>query len=353
MSQRRLSAAERDLFTLVARATTANPFGPEREALDRRIAGGESTPGGDGLYDRVAARVKDLGQRLRTELRADYREYGAADGELVRSVGLFDLYHRHRLAFDGFILRQAGVETPLVPPFARELLADFSALGLSDDEVLRYFAIFYQMRRAFFFIESSLAGRAQCMQQLRFQLWNNIFTSDINRYERLLWNRMEDFSTLLLGETGTGKGAAAAAIGRSGYIPYDPRKGTFHESFARNFISLNLSQFPETLIESELFGHKKGAFTGAIGDHAGVFARCTPHGSIFLDEIGDLAVPVQIKLLQSLPEKVRDALGAQVPHPSRLGRPQEYASLALEMIRNPYFNGEDVRLDGAIRMAPR
>ena len=58
-------------------------------------------------------------------------------------------------------------------------------------------------------------------------------------------------------------------------------------------------------------------------------------------------------LLQSLPEKVRDALGAQVPHPSRLGRPQEYASLALELCRNGYFNGEDIRLDGAIRMAPR
>ncbi len=58
-------------------------------------------------------------------------------------------------------------------------------------------------------------------------------------------------------------------------------------------------------------------------------------------------------LLQGAPEKVKQALGAQVPNPSRLGSPEEYASLALEMCRNPYFNGEDVRLDGAIRMAPR
>jgi len=58
-------------------------------------------------------------------------------------------------------------------------------------------------------------------------------------------------------------------------------------------------------------------------------------------------------LLQGAPEKVKQALGAQVPNPSRLGAPEEYASLALEMCRNPYFNGEDVRLDGAIRMAPR
>lgn len=58
-------------------------------------------------------------------------------------------------------------------------------------------------------------------------------------------------------------------------------------------------------------------------------------------------------LLARLPDHVKEALGAQVPCPSRLGKPEEYASLALEMIRNGYFNGECVRLDGAIRMAPR
>lgn len=58
-------------------------------------------------------------------------------------------------------------------------------------------------------------------------------------------------------------------------------------------------------------------------------------------------------LLASLPEKARDSLGAAVPFPRRLGSPAEYAHLALAMIENGYFNGEDVRLDGAIRMAPR
>lgn len=58
-------------------------------------------------------------------------------------------------------------------------------------------------------------------------------------------------------------------------------------------------------------------------------------------------------LLESLPEHIRRQLGAQVPNPARLGNPKEYASLALEMIRNPYFNGTSVRLDGAIRMPPR
>jgi len=58
-------------------------------------------------------------------------------------------------------------------------------------------------------------------------------------------------------------------------------------------------------------------------------------------------------LLAAAPEAVKAALGAQVPHPKRLGNPDEYAHLALTMITNSYFNGEDVRLDGAIRMAPR
>jgi len=58
-------------------------------------------------------------------------------------------------------------------------------------------------------------------------------------------------------------------------------------------------------------------------------------------------------LLHGLPENVKAALAASVPFPKRLGQPEEYASLALEMIRNGYFNGEHVRLDGAIRMAPR
>ncbi|HEX8419743.1 MAG TPA: 3-hydroxy-2-methylbutyryl-CoA dehydrogenase, partial [Sphingomonas sp.] len=58
-------------------------------------------------------------------------------------------------------------------------------------------------------------------------------------------------------------------------------------------------------------------------------------------------------LMQGAPQPVRDALAASVPFPKRLGRPAEYAALALAMIENSYFNGEDVRLDGAIRMAPR
>ena len=58
-------------------------------------------------------------------------------------------------------------------------------------------------------------------------------------------------------------------------------------------------------------------------------------------------------LLASLPEEARKSLGQQVPHPSRLGDPKEYGALAAHVVENPMLNGETIRLDGAIRMAPR
>jgi hypothetical protein len=58
-------------------------------------------------------------------------------------------------------------------------------------------------------------------------------------------------------------------------------------------------------------------------------------------------------MLAAMPDQVRDSLGAQVPFPSRLGRPDEYAALVRHILENPMLNGEVIRLDGAIRMAPR
>lgn len=121
---------------------------------------------------------------------------------------------------------------------------------------------------------------------------------------------MEDFSTIILGETGTGKGMAAAAIGRSGHIPFNWKSGCFSESFTRSFIAINLSQFSENLVESELFGHTKGSFTGATYHHEGVFSRCSPHGAIFLDEIGEVSLTLQIKLLQVIQERVFSPVGS-------------------------------------------
>jgi NAD(P)-dependent dehydrogenase (short-subunit alcohol dehydrogenase family) len=61
----------------------------------------------------------------------------------------------------------------------------------------------------------------------------------------------------------------------------------------------------------------------------------------------------QTPMMAGLPQAAQDSLGAQVPHPSRLGKPEEYAALVEHIVRNPMLNGETIRLDGAIRMAPR
>ena len=62
---------------------------------------------------------------------------------------------------------------------------------------------------------------------------------------------------------------------------------------------------------------------------------------------------METPMLKGLPQAAQDSLGAQVPHPSRLGRPEEYAALVMHIVDNGYLNGETIRLDGAIRMAPK
>jgi len=309
--QLRLAAADRDFFGLVARAAFANPFTEARVALDAQLLGAAAPKDRPEQVDAVVARVRARLGRLAAAGAGRPAAYAAADAPLVLTAHLFDIFHRHLDDFDGLLREQLAADAESLPvPFARDALAALAQRGVAAGDAVRYFAMFYQLRRAYYFIDRSLTGESPAMRRLRAQLWDNVFTRDMRLYERCLWDRMEDFSTLLLGATGSGKGAAAAAIGRSGFIPFDPGAGRFVESFLRGFSALNLSQHPASLIESELFGHRKGAFTGAVEAHEGVFARCSPHGAIFLDEIGDVAVPVQIKLLQVLQDRTFTPVGS-------------------------------------------
>ncbi len=308
----KLPSADKTFWKAVSIAAFSNAFSDERRKLDDKIIG----PFTGSEIERVTALKEILAAKALTlDVRGlgSFQKFSDEDREITRIGFLFEVFHRYCLDFDQLIETQsrAGSSSCAVP-FAQEALAHLTRRGFTPQDAVRFFGIFYQLRRAYFFIFHGLIGQSPCMKQLRAHLWNNVFTSDIRWYDRYLWNRMEDFSTLLLGETGTGKGAAAAAIGRSGFIPFNPDQNRFAESFTANFISLNLSQFPETLIESELFGHKKGAFTGAIENHQGAFARCSPHGAIFLDEIGDVSTPIQIKLLQVLQERSFSPVGSHV-----------------------------------------
>ncbi len=304
-----LNRKEKDFFLILKETAFINPFSLRRQELNRKIAGIKDLAG-EQLLRKMISTVTDRIKRLETEEKDDLRLYTGEEREVMRIALLFDIYHRFIDDFEGLIKEQVGAgDTSCPVPFSKKALALIRKRGFNAGEALHYFAFFYQLRRAHYFIYHSLIGHSPSMEELRCHLWNNIFTFDSQWYESFLWDRMEDFSTFILGETGTGKGTVAAAIGRSGYIPFDEKKGCFTESFTSNFISINLSQFPESIIESELFGHKKGAFTGAVEDHQGVFSRCKPHGAIFLDEIGEISIPVQIKLLKVIQERTFQVVG--------------------------------------------
>src|SRR5688572_15368017 len=304
-----MATLDRDFFAALADVVFGNPFTPKRDALIVRLAPG--APKGDLISDREAL-TRVVAPKLEALLRdggAMLRRLSAEERRVVEPALLYVGYHRAVPHLDALIDRQAGQSTPLPVPFGDEIIGWLVGAGFPEERATRYFSLYYQLRRGFYFIHRSLAGRSESMRRFREALWNNIFTHDMRGFEAALWNRMEDFSTLILGETGTGKGSAASAIGRAAFIPYLPSEQRFAASFTDTFLAINLSQFPETLIESELFGHRKGAFTGAIEHHQGVFERCSPHGALFLDEIGEVSIPAQIKLLQVLQERTFTPVG--------------------------------------------
>jgi DNA-binding NtrC family response regulator len=305
-----LDKKSREFFSIVAKSAFCNPFGTESLELDYKVAG-RKYDADDILKKKIITNVRHRLHKISTRGKLNWRNFAGNDGELIRIALLFDAFYRCINEFDTLIAKQieAG-HTPCSVPFAKDILKLLRERGFSTEEARHNFAFFYQLRRAWYFIYYGLIGKNPSMEELRSHLWRSIFTYDPRWYEKFLWNRMEDFSAFLVGETGTGKGTAATAIGRSGFIPFDEKKGCFAESFTSNFIEINLSQFPEALIESELFGHKKGSFTGAISDHQGVFARCSRHGAIFLDEIGDISIPAQIKLLKVIQERNFSAVGS-------------------------------------------
>jgi len=321
---------ERDVPTVeaIGRLAYCNPFLEERIDLERRVLGKEFIPF-DAVWHpredvpddnpnvvRIGERAAALVERIRAELAggqaATERERG-----LYQDLCLYVLYYRVQIRLFDVLDRpkpgEAGRKAGFYREFASEmkrLLSDVG-MGLPDTQPPEHvFACFFQVRRAFHYTFRSMAGGSLPAAQLRAQVWQSIFSHDLRRYQRSLYRRMGDVTTLITGPSGAGKELVARAIGLSRYIPFDPGTCTFKESFEESFFPLNLSALSPTLIESELFGHRRGAFTGAVSDRKGWFEVCPPLGAVFLDEIGEIDAGIQVKLLRVLETRTFQQLGS-------------------------------------------
>src|SRR5215470_2307762 len=136
-----------------------------------------------------------------------------------------------------------------------------------------------------------------------------------------------DSTVLVLGETGTGKELVAKAIHN-----FSTRRG-------RPFVKLNCAAIPFDLLESELFGHEKGAFTGAIAQKIGRFEMADT-GTLFLDEIGDIPLALQPKLLRILQEQEFERLGCSRTHRVNVRLVAATHQDLAEMVRRKEFRSD-------------
>jgi len=167
-----------------------------------------------------------------------------------------------------------------------------------------------------------------------------------------------------------GVGTAGRVIGRNGVLPLDQFARVVQVNLIGTFNVLRLAA--ERIVATEPVDGERGvivntasaaAFDGQIGQAAysaskgGVVGMTLPIARDLADKLIRVMTIApglfQTPMLAGLPQEAQDSLGAQVPHPSRLGHPDEYAALVEHIITNPMLNGEVIRLDGAIRMAPR
>jgi hypothetical protein len=309
---KKLNPKQRDFFNQITGLAFVNPFSKEKEQADCELL--NVLKGKLSLLQRTEIIQKLLQDQFKLlEGATGFRinQFQGKTRETIKLAWLFYQYHEYLEQFNKYIKEQNSQGDELIElPFADKLIERFQEVGFTEMETKKFIALFYQLSRGFYFINSSISGDCPAIIELRMHLWNNIFTFNPQWYLKYLCGKMEDFSTLLLGATGTGKSLAAYTIGCSGFIPFDLAKKRFRESFTRSYQSINLSQYPASLLESELFGHKKGAFTGAIEQHQGLFARCSAHGAVFIDEIGDIDMPTQVKLLNVLQDRTFSPVGS-------------------------------------------
>ncbi|HEV7763420.1 MAG TPA: sigma 54-interacting transcriptional regulator [Thermoanaerobaculia bacterium] len=303
-----------ELAAEISALVYVNPFLEKRIEHERRILGDAYIPS-----QPFWSLEPDLRRKSNIDLIAEtcaalvtrlWKHDGPPANRAFEDVAVYFLYERYRDSILELIQHgQPGQRVAFYSAFKNDVIR---YLGDTADAA-HLFACFFQVRRAFHHIFRNIIGRSLPAARLRATVWQSIFTHDMRRFRRSVYARMGDVPTLITGPTGTGKELVARAIGLSRYAPFDERRERFTGDPESTFVSLNPSALSPTLIESELFGHRKGAFTGAIADHEGFLESTGALGTVFLDEIGELDSSMQVKLLRVLQTRTFQRLGDTTP----------------------------------------
>lgn len=325
-----IAESEKTLLSAIGNLNFTNPFTPERLVLEKRILGSAyrsyglvwNMHSGSASARSNVDRIKEISEQTACSLRKRLDSAGCSPTEeerdLYEPVVLYHLFEKYRAAMSERMLANPKETTY---PVYREFLADYNYFLRRPARTLpsiyspeKTFAMYFQIHRAFYHIFDFIVGSTLEAGALRAAIWESIFSSDIRRYHRVLYNRMNSITTLITGESGTGKELVARAIALSGYIPFHAGTTRFEMAYPACFKPVQLSAMPQTMLESELFGHRKGAYTGALSDRIGYLEECPFCGSVFLDEIGEINAETQVKLLRVLQTRRFQRLGDNAEH---------------------------------------
>ncbi|TDI37554.1 MAG: sigma-54-dependent Fis family transcriptional regulator [Acidobacteria bacterium] len=308
-----MTAEERVRVETLSALARCNPFLPERKEHERATLGDafeDVSPVWSKHLDRenpnvvkIAARAEPLARSLKKR-QSDGQKPTEEEHRLIEEVVFYLLYGRFEQAFERAMAQPDVTFYDDFVKAARDYLPSVSERALPH-----WFAFLFQVRRASYHIFDFVVGKSLPAARLRGAIWQSIFTHDLRRYRRALFDKMGDVTTLITGPSGTGKEIVAQAIGLSRFIPFEPRQKRFELEAGDSFFALNLSALAPTIIESELFGHRRGAFTGALTDRKGWLALCPARGTVFLDEIGEVDPAIQVKLLRVLQTREFQPIG--------------------------------------------
>ncbi|QDU29112.1 Nitrogen assimilation regulatory protein [Anatilimnocola aggregata] len=321
---------ERDFVDLVRQLAYSNPFDPDEQArirqkldsFDLGLQAEESkrpavvSPPDEftTIYSRrIEALLVELGKRV----RCGQHDVSPTEVERYEDLVITVLHLRHfaagRVVAD---VRQANQRISQYADYLRDLKEWTKVplrLGWFLQRPEHSFAVYFQYQLAIQLIHTLIQGNSRPIARLKAATWHSIFPRELRLYGVLLYERMHEVTTLILGPSGTGKELVATAIGLARFVPFDPKRERFTEPLSGAFHPINLSALPRDLIESEMFGHVAGAFTGATKDREGWFEKCRLGHTVFLDELGEMDESVQVRLLRVLQNREFYRVGETEP----------------------------------------